>query len=382
VDKFLKLQDMVYVILFLFSAYFVLVATLITGWWRMRKSTAPAAGSTQMSLISVIVPARNEEAMIGSLLQDLKNQQHPTFEVIVVDDHSTDETFTCVADQITGDPRFKLIRNRGEGKKSALTTGIKHAGGQIVVTTDADCRMEPCWLAGVDRYMQDPQVSMVSGAVRIRQDGSFFPDLQAIESASLIGSGAAALTLRSPVMCNGANLAFRRNVFLEVNGYEDNLHIPSGDDEFLMRKVAAKYPQGIRFMNVEGTVVTTRAADTLSAMVHQRLRWAGKWRHNDSKSAKLLAVGIWLVQCAVLVSYALVATGTARALMVSLLTAKAMLECIFLYSVCLYLNVRWNWLAFFVLQLFYPVYVTGIGLFANLASPVWKGRKIGREQLS
>ena len=198
--------------------------------------------NTLQPKISLIIPARNEETNIGKLLAALSNQSYPKelTEIIVVDDHSTDNTATIVQQF----PFAKLIQLKEDAinsyKKKAIEKGIAEATGELIVTTDADCNVNPGWLRAINSSFSDESVKMSFGAVRIQSDQTIFSRLQALEFSSLIGSGASTAAFGFPTMCNGANLAFTKEAFLQTNGYTGNEQIASGDDEFLMRKIEAK----------------------------------------------------------------------------------------------------------------------------------------------
>ncbi|HEX8041287.1 MAG TPA: glycosyltransferase family 2 protein, partial [Chryseosolibacter sp.] len=197
--------------------------------------------------------------------------------------------------------------------------------------------------------------------------------LQEMEFSSLIGSGASTAALGFPTMCNGANLAFRKKVFSEVKGYDDNLRIPSGDDEFLMRKVNEAYPGSIRFMNKPSSVVRTEVQPGLRAFLNQRIRWASKWRYNSSAFAKALAVLVLVMQICFLGNWILLfSPDVLQALF--LVVVKMILEAAFLLQVCRFLETRWNWLAFLVLQVFYPVYVVAVAAASFFVPFQWKNR--------
>lgn len=357
------------------SSYVLLILILKRGWRRARRQEAPDI--RENLFISVIIPVRNEASSIGTLLQQVHAIQYPHFEVIVVDDHSRDRTFDIVQ-AAQADKRVRLVRNNGQGKKNAVTTGVRHAQGSIIVTTDGDCKIESGWLSHFNAYFQKPDTMMVFGGVSIQSD-TFFADLQAIEFSSLIGSGISLWALRNPVMCNGANLGFRKQVFREVDGYAGNDHIASGDDEFLMRKILAKYPGGIAFLNTNEGNVMTKPAPDLSAFIQQRLRWAGKWKYNQSRFSKFLAVYVLIVQLAMIASFTLLVLSTdpgVRIFIGTFLGLKLVAECMLLIPVCVFLGARWRWDAFIILQFIYPFYVVGIGLFSNLTAVKWKDRNI------
>lgn len=350
--------------------YFLLLITLLVGWKRaMQKQKEPS--HAKELLISVIIPVRNEEFTIGKLLTDLSLQAYKKFEIIVVNDHSEDETLWVLSQFDL--KNLNIINNKGSGKKAAISSAIRMAKGSLIVTTDADCSVSSEWLKQIHEQFRNKKVMMTFGGVRMEGDHSFFSSLQAIEFSSLIGSGAATAALGVPTMCSGANLAFRKKVFSEVKGYQGNLQIPSGDDEFLMEKIQKRYPESIYFLNHPQAVVTTSPESSLEGFFYQRIRWASKWRFNSSRFPKALAVFILLIQISFLINWIFVFTSLdIQSLFI--LTVKMILEAAFLLQVCRFMLTRWNWLAFFALQLIYPLYVTIIAVGSFFVSFQWKNR--------
>lgn len=353
-----------------FIVYFLLLVIFLAGWkLAMQPRTPPASGKEQ--LISVVIPVRNEELTIANLLADLLRQEHRRFEIIVVNDDSEDETLWVVS-------RFEsknlhVIHNRGKGKKAAIASGVRHARGTIIVTTDADCAVSPEWLTHIHTVFRDPKAMMAFGGVRMEGGNRFFDSIQAMEFSSLIGSGAASAALGFPTLCNGANLAFRRRVFFDVNGYEGNMDVASGDDEFLMRKIKNRYPKGIRFINAPDSVVTTRTQPDWKAFLNQRIRWASKWKYNSSPVSKGLAVVVLLMQIFFIMNWFLVFSPLILQSLF-LFSIKMILEAAFLLQVCRFLRIPWNWLAFFCLQFLYPAYVIGVGATSFFIPFRWKNR--------
>jgi cellulose synthase/poly-beta-1,6-N-acetylglucosamine synthase-like glycosyltransferase len=353
-----------------FILYFLMIVLFLIGWKRATQDKKDLKPSKD-PFISVIIPARNEELTIGNLLTDLSRQEYRNFEIIVVNDDSEDETLWMVS-------RFdmknlQVIHSKGTGKKAAITSGIRIAKGSIVVTTDADCSVSPEWLKHIRDGFRDPREMMIFGGVRMVGDNKFFDSLQAMEFSSLIGTGAVTASLGFPTVCNAANLAFRKKVFSEVKGYDDNIAIPSGDDEFLMRKIHNRYPGSVHFMKNPETVVATRNQPSLEAFVNQRLRWASKWRYNSSLLAKGLAVVVLLFQLSFIINWFYIFTSDILQALF-LIAVKMILEAAFLLQVCRFLGTKWNWLAFFSLQLVYPLYVIGIGTASFFAPFQWKNR--------
>ena len=363
-------------LLIIFSLYFIFLILLSVGWY---EAIGQPVDGTESRSLSIVVAVRNEEKTLPVLLSSLANQKYDMneCEVILVDDHSTDQTLNTILTLQYKYPELKIttIHSSGIGKKRALTEGIQLAKGEIILTTDADCKLPPHWISGMKESFAST-TSMVVGAVKIDPDFSFFSELQALEFGSIMGSGISLLAWNVPVMCNGANLAFRKKVFETVNGYEGNFEIPSGDDEFLMRKIENNFPGTIRFASRNDCVVATQPATSIKEFYSQRLRWAGKWKANESIFAKSLAVFVLLVQISWLVILGLLISKFKVSELVGLITIKLLLEGFFLWVVSRYLLLRFNLLAFFVLQVVYPVYVIVTGISSRFITYRWKDREV------
>lgn len=366
----------------IFGAYYVLLVFLCLGWWRSLKHKPASGQQSTKPFISVIVPVRNEAGTLVHLLDSLEKQDYgfENFEVIVVNDHSSDKTEEQVRNWTDKHAALVLtLLNQQEnlsGKKAAITRGVQQAKGEVVITTDGDCIVQPSWLSLVANAFDDG-TQLVVGAVGLQEDRSLFGKLQVVEFASLVGTGAATLGWGIPTMCNGANLAFRKSVFEEVKGYEGNEHIASGDDEFFLRKVKARYPQSVRFNHNGGSVVCTRASKSVADFFSQRIRWAGKWKAHGVEFSAALAFFIFSFHCSIILLTVLAGLGTLSwTFALPLLGGKVLLEAAFLFPVLCFSTKRIFPVTFLILQFIYPFYVVCFGLAANFLQTEWKGRKI------
>jgi hypothetical protein len=178
-------------------------------------------------------------------------------------------------------------------------------------------------------------------------------------------------------MCNGANLAFRKEAFENVNGYEGNLHVASGDDEFLMRKINTACPGSIRFNISRASVVSTKAQSTGTDFLFQRIRWAAKWRHHRDLKTKLLAVYVFLFHLLTISLPVLAILGYLKlSFVLVLFLVKAILEFRFLVRVTSWLQIPWHWPSFILLQVVYSLYAVIIGVLSNFIQAKWKGRPV------
>lgn len=334
--------------------------------------------------ITVIIPVRNEEDNIGLLLSDLDRQHFPNdqFEVLIMDDGSTDRTAAIVNafaahSQLNAHLITLPSTATSSPKKRAIETAITRAKGNLIVTTDGDCRAGSGWLQAIAACYAATNAKLISAPVTFSEEQSLTDHLQTVEFASLIGSGASAIAAGYPSLCNGANLAYEKNAFIEVGGFDGVLHIASGDDEFLMHKIAARYPEGVHFLKDARAIVTTRAHDNWQAFFRQRKRWASKWKHYQSKTPLFLALYIFTCNFSLLLSGLLYALGIVDGFtFLGLLSAKCLPEWLFLGSVLSFLKKQKSIIYIPLTQMIYPFYVCFFGLVAQKPEYEWKGRKL------
>lgn len=249
--------------------------------------------------ISIIVPFRNEENNLLKNLVSLESQSIPKshYEIIYVDDNSDDNSYELLRNSITS-KNVKIIKSDASlseraHKKFALNKAIENAKGEIIITTDADCIHGRDWLKTMLNKFDD-ETAFVSGPVEFIEDETLFSKLQRLEFSSLIVVGAALIGIEEPIICNAANLGFRKSVFKIVNGYEDNLNLSSGDDEFLMQKIAATTNYKIKFCYDRNAVSYTSPNSSIQEFVNQRKRWASKSFFYAKKSITLKLAMIYL----------------------------------------------------------------------------------------
>jgi len=368
---------MIWVAAIILCAYCALLVVFMIGWSAI-KEKRHVDNDEVNTFYSIVVPVRNEEINLPLLLQsfDLLNFPLNQFEVILVDDHSEDNSELVFENhQRESEISLHWIRLEDEtGKKAALNQGIIQSNGHVIVTTDADCVVSPDWLNTYHSFYQNPETKMVFGPVAFHSNGCLFNNLQQIEFLSLIGAGAASLQLKAPNMCNGANLSFSKEAFLEVGGYKENKHLASGDDEFLMHAIYRKYPYGVHFNKSEKALVNTYSSKDMLSFFSQRKRWASKWNHYNNSKAKYMALFIATANLVIL--YSLLSSLISPSFtLIGLLILKIVLEGIFIYRVMNLYKKPFKILHFLLLEICYPFYVVLFGIASNFGAYVWKGRK-------
>lgn len=360
--------------------YVLIVLYLRKGWSKLPYFTSQSQPSKK---VSILVAARNEEENIGRTIECILQQDYPQdlLELIVVDDHSTDRTAEIVRSY--AGQGVKLLQltvgdKLNSYKKYAITKAIDAASGEIIVTTDADCRMGPKWVKTVMQYFEEHDSYLVSSPVIYSEEKSFFEELQTLEFLYLIGLGAAGIGNGNPTTCNGANLAYRRDVFFEMGGFKGIDRLASGDDELFLHKVAEKYAHKIGFCKSRDAVVFTDAKPDLASFISQRKRWASKSTKYKDKKVVALGVAIWLFNLALIGSLVtfFVLLSQLNWLLLTSFVLKIVVELCFMIPVLRFAQ-RTELLKYLpflsVIHTFYLVY---IGVAGNTGKYNWKGRKV------
>ena len=231
--------------------------------------------------VSVLIAARNEGKNIEKLLQSLYNQSFDKkfFEVIIVDDHSSDDTSEISENFRVLHPEMnlKLLKAEGQGKKQAIAQALHAAENEIVMVTDADCELPRKWIEKMLAYYTIKDLKMLLGPVLLSPADSLFEKLQVLEHMSLIASTAGSAAIGMPVMCNGANMMYDRKSALDVEADRTDMKIASGDDMFLMEQFLSRYgSKAIGFFLNREVIVRTATMPNLKAFFRQRTRWTSK----------------------------------------------------------------------------------------------------------
>ncbi|HEX7241655.1 MAG TPA: glycosyltransferase [Longimicrobiaceae bacterium] len=263
----------------------------------LRRPEPARAGGTPP--VSVVVAARDEEASLPGLLADLAAQTYPRYEVVVVDDRSTDGTAALVEAAAAAHPgRFRLVRQARvppgvSPKKLALQAGVEAARGELVLLTDADCRVRPGWVEGTARAFA-PDVAMVLGCseYEVERGSTLFERVQAFEFLTLVAAMAASANLGHPLGASGQNLAYRRSAWERVGGYRSGLDRVAGDDMLMLGLVRAAPETGrVVCCDLPEARARTRPAPTLRAFCNQRARWASSGMHLYRRDWRVLLYG-------------------------------------------------------------------------------------------
>ena len=334
--------------------------------------------------ISVVVAARNEEKDIEKCLLSLLKQTYPTnsYEIIIVDDGSTDKTASIVKSfserfanihllSLMFDSEHKIGR-----KPIALAKGIAQASGEIILTTDADCIVPPQWIEIMVNHFEEGVV-FVAGPVAERDSNTFFAKMEQLEFLGLITTAAGLIGSGRPIICNGANLAYRKDAFIAIDGF--NTESSSNDDESLMNKIVHRKIGKVVFAPEADGVVTTNSSNTISTFFRQRIRWANKRGHYEDKSILFTLVGLYIFFASMLLTMVLLFREPQ---LIQLFTVafggKILVDYFTLRSGARLFRQRIPIFHFLIAEFLQVPYIVIAAAIGQIASMQWKGRTIRR----
>jgi cellulose synthase/poly-beta-1,6-N-acetylglucosamine synthase-like glycosyltransferase len=358
----------------------VLLIYLRIGW--ARATRGPVAAPSFNTRVTVMIAARNEEESISKTIEDLLAQDYPKhlIEIIIADDHSTDNTAAIIKSY--EQQGVKLLQLQlGDAlnsyKKKAIAEAIKLSTGDFLMATDADCRMGTSWISTVVGFYEQNDLVMISSPVTYFQEQSVFERMQTLDFSSLIGMGGSFMTNGFAATCNGANFAYRKDVFYEVGGFTGIDELASGDDELLLHKVAVKYPGRIAFLKRREAIVYTHAKPNLKEFMQQRRRWASKSTKYKDKRMVAFAFSVWFCNFMLLFT-AVLGLFNLYFLKLFLITigVKYIIDLIYMTPIMNFLKRReLLWYVSFTLPA-NIIYFIFIGFLGKNKKYAWKGRMV------
>jgi glycosyltransferase involved in cell wall biosynthesis len=374
---------MIFIAGFLLVVYVVLILLYAIGFWRQKSFDIPD-NFIPKTKISVIVAARNECSNIENCVQSILAQNYPShlFELIIVDDFSTDNTVELVHKYSSPNLKVLLLSENVTKqerlvsyKKKALSVGISHSTGDLLVTTDADCWMEKDWLMQIAALYEVSGAQMIVAPVRFVTNSSVLQMFQSLDFMTMQGITVATVRLKLGIMCNGANLAFTKRSYLDVNGYDGVDQLISGDDYLLMMKIKKHFPDGIRYLKSKGAIVNTLPQLTWNDFLQQRIRWASKTGKYDDPKTSLILLFVYLFNCSCFV-LALLSIFNTDYLYVTLLflVVKIVVELLFLQPVAQFFSQSRNLVFFPFLQPIHILYIIVAGFLSRIGKFDWKNR--------
>ncbi|MGB0929339.1 MAG: glycosyltransferase [Chitinophagales bacterium] len=379
------------VCLLLTSFYLLLIGIYVFGWVTMPDWIPKQGRKNFNTSVSILIPARNEEAHIIDCLRAILEQQYPAelLEIIVIDDFSTDKTTDLVEYLVERVSNLQLLqlkdlvteeerKNLNSFKKKALELAIAQSQYELIITTDADCVMNPLWLQTIVGFYEEHHPQLIAAPVCYKDEQNFAQRFQSLDFMGMMVSTGASVNLKMADMSNGANMAYTRVAFEAVNGFEGIDHIASGDDMLLMTKISKKFPNQIRFLkSLEATVYTYPQPDW-SNFAQQRLRWASKSAQYKDKRITFFLAAVYLFNVSMVVN--LIGGILGNLVLLKLFAGqfifKSIFDFVYLRTACRFFNRNELLSLFLPAQLMHILYIIIIGAWSQFGKFEWKGRKV------
>ncbi|MDE3256131.1 MAG: glycosyltransferase [Bacteroidota bacterium] len=351
-------------------------------WFSKLSIFKPAETQAVPTKFSIVIPARNEAANIKACVDSILAQDYPSdaFEIIVMDDFSEDDTAFIVEalhQQYTNVHLLKLAdyfkpHELTAFKKKAIEKAVSHAKGDWIITTDADCKVPSKWLSLYHAYISKEQPVFVAAPVMFIKTAGVLNQFQILDFLALQGITAASVGAGKHSMSNGANLAFEKAAFIAVGGYQGVDHIASGDDMFLMHKMKKTLAKPIGYLFHPDAIVLTDAMPSWRQFIMQRIRWSSKARYYDDRSIFWVLLLVYLFNLSFLLMFLL---GDFKSLLIAL-AFKTFFELFFLDPVAQFFHKKEELRYFPLYQPIHIVYNIVAGLFGQIKTYTWKGRKV------
>lgn len=369
----------------LFALYAACMFTLVIGMKRIPEFI-PAEKIKPKTRFSVVVPFRDEAKNLPLLLQTIEKLNYPSemFEIIFVDDDSTDNSKKYIEEVIkTTAFSIRIIQNKrtsNSPKKDAISEAIKNSNFEWIVTTDADCNLPKNRLKTFDTFIQKSNSVMVCGPVLYKSNGSFLEDFQQLDGLSLLAVTIGSFGLKNPLLCNGANLAYKKDAFFKVNGFSGNENIASGDDIFLLEKMKKVFPKQVKFIKSKEASVSTKPQENWKSIVNQRIRWASKTSKQKNTVSMILGLLVFLVNFSILtIPFFLIFDIKNWGYFLFLLFFKIMVDYAVVRQTAVIFNKKIAVRKFLLQPIIYSVITTIVVLKSFRGNYSWKGRHFQKQ---
>jgi len=326
--------------------------------------------------ITIVVAARNEESNLQQLLKNLVEQDYPNekMEIVIVSDRSTDGTWQIINDFSNLYPFVKGIKLEDidddmTPKKYALTCGIKNSGGEIILSTDGDCLVPKGWARSmVSSFSDNTGIVVGRSSIKLSKQ-SFFNYYQSIDFLGIMAANAGVIGWEKGWSGSGQNIAYKRNAFEKINGFNPVAKSVSGDDMYLVQSISKHY--NIHFNSDPSSFIHTEPVESIKAFFNQRIRWASNSRNLWETNLFFL---FFLIIAFLSNSIFIFALWNKELVPIvfSLFIIKIISDGLVLYTGSIKLNVPFKKIHFLSWSIFQPIYIPITGILGLLGLFRWK----------
>jgi len=372
---------MIWFLIFLFAAYAMLIISLAFGFTKVDEYKGK--DKKDETTFSVIIPFRNEATNLPNLLKSISelNYSKDLVEFIFVDDASSDTSFTIIQSFLPNlNMEVQVIKNErtsNSPKKDAISTAILIAKHNWIITTDADCILPQSWLKKINSFIHEKTPKMVVAPVNYNAKNNLLAQFQLLDFMSMQGTTIGGFGINFPFLCNGANLAYKKDDFVKLNGFEGNNSMASGDDIFLFEKFLEYDKKSVVVLKSKEAVVTTFPQETWKDLINQRTRWAAKTSQLKSIRVQLIGLLVMLLNLFIILSFMSVAfQWDSYPILFLILGLKLIIDLgLFIPTIWFFNNERTFFKWYIISGVLYPFFSVFIIFNALFFKYTWKGRK-------
>jgi len=378
---------------FLTLNYWIIFQKYKRGWNKIEnKKNVSLTGS--LTKFSIIIPCRNEEQNIEHCLDSIISQKYlmENIEIIIIDDCSTDQTLNKLNEYDFQGVSHNIIDLRKEEnhqklkyqyKKGSIDLGIEKAQNPYIITTDADTIRNNAWLISIHHKIKSlsNNPKLISAPVQLTSNNpkNYFEQWQILEFAGLNAIGGASIENKDFNMCNGANLIYLKSAYMEVDGFKGVEKQSSGDDEYLMHKIAQKYPEDVHFLKDPNAMVYTNVQVSLADFLNQRKRWVSKSTTYVKKRITYQLTMVWAFCFCLVINFMIgIFQPQIGILFLVMFIIKILTEIRFYSLICPFYKIE-GWKINLIQSSFlHGLYVSFIAFYAQVGTFKWKDRVLKR----
>lgn len=358
-----------------FSIYFLLIVYLTIGFAKQKK--IQVFQTIHRIKFSILIPFRNEVENLSKLITSIKALEYSPelFEIIFINDDSTDGSHEIIQKHIQGHTNWSLIQNdrkTASPKKDAIVTALQKTTFDWIVTTDADCILPKKWLTTLNHFIEEYNPNMVVSPVNYTVKNTFLEQFQLFDFMSLQAATIGGFGNAHPFLCNGANLAYRKELFKLVDGYSGNTSIASGDDIFLLEKFLRYNKNAVHYLKSKTVIITTFPVDSWKKLIQQRIRWASKAGNVSLLRTKVIGLVIFFTNLSLLLNLCFSEDFLQKT---TFLVLKMGVDLLLLIPVLIFFSKpKKNWQYYVLSSVLYPFFSVAIVILSIFTKYTWKGR--------
>lgn len=363
--------------LIVLNVFFLAVAVQLTyfliflsAFNRKRSST------TSKEPVSIIVCAHDEEENLKELIPKLLGQDYESFEVIVVNDRSNDNTYDFLLQETKNDTRLKMVNVKNtpdhvNSKKYAITLGIRAAANEWILLTDADCRPRSNqWIRSMTEKFESTAQIVLGFSPYLEKSGflNLFIRFEAFITALQYLSFA---SFKNPYMGVGRNLAYRKSLFLEKKGFNNFLHVLGGDDDLFVNQHATG--KNTRWQIAGDSLIFSIPETSWTSFFYQKIRHLSVGKHYKFKHKVLLGLfhASWFIT--IFMGLFIIPFTPYYSIVISVLVIRMILTIWSIHSLVKNAGLTFKFWIIPILDFLYPIYYISTGLVTLFTRKVrWK----------